>query len=133
MPNLKKQHWTKLKENEVLMVKEGDTKYCDGCQSIFPATLTYFGRSTIKKREQYSFVYLRPRCRECFKPKTQATIERRREIARNHYTNNKNKKIHIAQKYRYRKKLTKHFITIIEKNKWKGAFTPSLELIKMRK
>lgn len=132
MSNLKKQHWTKLKENEILMVKEGDEKFCDGCQLLLPATLTYFGRSTIKKSEQYKLVYLRPRCRNCFKPKTQAPIERRREIARNHYTNNKNKKIYIAQKYRYRKKLTKHFNNIIEKNKWKEKFESTLELIKKR-
>ena len=118
----RKLHWTRLKENEMLMVKPGDRKFCEGCVQFLPANLTYFGRSCVKKSEQYRLVYLRPRCRKCFTPTSTASIERRREISLKHYHDNKKKHMKQRARYNIRKKLDKHITFVLLKNKWKNAF-----------
>ena len=121
-------HWTRMKENEML-IRSSETKFCDGCCQILPANLTYFGRSCVKKTDNYNLVYLRPRCRKCFTQKKTASIERRREIARNHYYNNIDKKTKQRQILNIRRRLVKHFTNKIEKNKWKNRYNIVLQSI----
>lgn len=128
LTNKRNAHWKALKKNE-LLITSADNKLCTGCMQILPANLTNFGRSCIKKREQFRLVYLRPKCRKCFKQKSQAPIERRREISRNHYHANKEKKNKQNKLFIIKRKLNKHFGILNEKNKWKTNFNNVLEKI----
>jgi len=127
--NKRNAHWKILKENE-LLITSGADKLCFGCMKILPANLSNFGRSCIKKSEQFRLVYLRPKCRNCFKQKTQSPIERRREISRKHYHDNKEKKTKQNKLFTIKKKLNKHFGNLNERNKWKTNFNNVLANIK---
>lgn len=120
--------WKQLKENE-LMVVRSDTKICKGCLKTFPTNLEHFGRGTVRKKENMSVIYLRNKCRSCFKPKTLPTAEQYRQHSMNYYFKNRDKINQKRVKANFIKKLETHTKKTIDSQKWKGVFSNVIKSI----